>query len=265
MSDPYDLTPEPYPPRGPTPQRPQQAPQMLGYAGLGTIPTLDNSDRAQKAARYLRIYAWFSIIAYVVSIPVVIATAMGLSIEDTGGGLLLIMIIPLGVLGCVALIIAVLAVVYYMMWQYRAYWNARALRFDPSLMTPGWSVGWWFIPIAHLFKPRRILRDLWSSTDAARTAARPNLPDVIYGCWIAYFIIGVAISLTFEIVAELNESDGALLVSAICDVVGGLIYIAFLWFLGDYVRIVQERQQGAAGWGAGTEPYAAAPGRTERF
>src|SRR5688572_11211669 len=192
MSDPYELTPQADPPRAPTPPGPQQVPQMLGYAGLATIPTLDNSERAQKAARYLRIYAWLSIIAYVVSIPVVIASAMGLSMDDTGGGLLVVMIIPLGVIGCVALIIAVLAVVYYMMWQYRAYWNARASRFDPSLMTPGWSVGWWFIPIVNLFMPRRILRDLWAATDAPRTAARPNLPDTIFGCWISYFIIGVA-------------------------------------------------------------------------
>ncbi len=237
MSDPYRQTP---PPSGP--------PQTLAYAGLGTLPTLDNRDRADKAVRYLRIYAWLSIIAYIISLPFLFLTAMGFSIDDTGGLLLLVSLIPLALLGFAAFVVFVLPVIFYMMWQYRAYWNARAARFDASLMTSGWSVGWWFIPIVNLFMPRRILADLWAATNGEQDRQRPGLPGTIYMCWIGYFIIGVAGSVSFELIGEFGRSQPAFWISVGCDLVGGAIYIIFVWLLAGFVRIVQERQEAPTGW-----------------
>jgi hypothetical protein len=44
-------------------------------------------------------------------------------------------------------------------WIYRANANAHALGGDLSV-SPGWAVGWFFVPIACLFKPYLAMRRL---------------------------------------------------------------------------------------------------------
>lgn len=44
--------------------------------------------------------------------------------------------------------------VFIGMWIYRAAWNGRVFAGARQLdFTPGWSVGWYFLPIANLWKP----------------------------------------------------------------------------------------------------------------
>src|SRR5205809_7873998 len=56
-------------------------------------------------------------------------------------------------------------VVVRSIWQHRAQANARALTHDGTEFTPGWAVGWWFIPIANLFKPFQTVRELWKASE----------------------------------------------------------------------------------------------------
>ena len=44
--------------------------------------------------------------------------------------------------------------------------GARQLDF-----TPGWSVGWYFLPIANLWKPYQAMKEIW------RASARPDKVD----------------------------------------------------------------------------------------
>jgi hypothetical protein len=59
----------------------------------------------------------------------------------------------------------ILAVVIYLVWLHRVYVNLPALRSDHTEYTPGWAVGWWFIPFANLVKPFQVVRNAWSESD----------------------------------------------------------------------------------------------------
>jgi hypothetical protein len=52
-------------------------------------------------------------------------------------------------------------VVLFLMWLYRAHKNLYALRPVHLQFTPGWAVGWWFIPFANLVKPYQAVREVW--------------------------------------------------------------------------------------------------------
>lgn len=56
-------------------------------------------------------------------------------------------------------------VVVFLMWEYRAHSNLRALKAENVEFTPGWAVGWWFIPILNLFKPFQVMREIWCESD----------------------------------------------------------------------------------------------------
>ena len=55
-------------------------------------------------------------------------------------------------------------------WIYRANANARALGADDMNFTPGWSVGWFFVPFMNLFKPFKVMKEIWQ-------ASSPNIKE----------------------------------------------------------------------------------------
>jgi hypothetical protein len=48
--------------------------------------------------------------------------------------------------------------VAFLIWQHHAAGVARALGY-PARHTPGWGVGWWFVPVVNLWMPYQALRD----------------------------------------------------------------------------------------------------------
>src|SRR5512132_1941138 len=54
--------------------------------------------------------------------------------------------------------------IVWLIWQYRAQANARALTNGGTSVSPGWAVGWWFIPFANLLKPFLSMHELWQAS-----------------------------------------------------------------------------------------------------
>lgn len=82
--------------------------------------------------------------------------------ESDTGLLLSLTYLPLLALNIVALLATAIA---WSMWSYRLAKNVRAVN-DPetaSLLkfTPGWVVGWWFVPFAAFWMPLRVHQELW--------------------------------------------------------------------------------------------------------
>lgn len=92
------------------------------------------------------------------------------------------------------------AVVLFCMFMFRASKNARALGAGGMQFTPGWTVGWFFIPFAHLWMPFRATSEVWRASDpradteaddVAWWSARlgPLIP-MWWACWIGGTLIG---------------------------------------------------------------------------
>lgn len=77
-------------------------------------------------------------------------------------------------------------------WIYVASSNAHQLRDDLSI-SPGWAVGWYFVPIMNLFKPLQAMKEIWSASDELDGYDRQGTPAIIgwwWGLWIASNILG---------------------------------------------------------------------------
>jgi hypothetical protein len=57
-----------------------------------------------------------------------------------------------------------LSLIAFMVWFYRAHANARSMTTVKLEDTPGWAVGFCFIPIMNLFKPFIGMRDIWRAS-----------------------------------------------------------------------------------------------------
>ncbi|HRJ88637.1 MAG: DUF4328 domain-containing protein [Blastocatellia bacterium] len=88
----------------------------------------------------------------------------------------------------------VATVVLFLVWMYRAHKNLEFLRPTDLRFTPGWAVGWWFIPFANLVKPFQAMREIWCESDPevadepAFLSASLHSAPAFMGFWWAFWI-----------------------------------------------------------------------------
>ena len=94
------------------------------------------------------------------------------------------------VMGCVGLLLLVGftgSLVFVGMWISRANRNLRIHGCDNLEITPGWAVGWYFVPFANLRKPFHAMREIWNASlfgGAANLTKSNSLLTRWWACWI---------------------------------------------------------------------------------
>ncbi len=105
--------------------------------------------------------------------------------------------------------------------------------------TPGWAVGWYFVPIANLFKPIEAMRELWTTSlmHAAAEGADGRL-----GYWWGAWIVGNILS-NIGVRLESSMDGGLVLAGYGLDALGSLVLIGAAWLLAAIIRQVTAAQQ----------------------
>jgi hypothetical protein len=89
----------------------------------------------------------------------------------------------------------VVTAIFFLRWTYLANRNAHSLTVASMKYTPGWAVGWHFIPIASLWKPYRAMQEMFRASDPARSNGEvpkqaPRIVSVWWLAWILWWIGG---------------------------------------------------------------------------
>jgi len=58
----------------------------------------------------------------------------------------------------------ILSIVTFSLWTHRAHKNLELLAVPSLRFSPGWSVGWFFVPIMNLFRPFQAVAQLWRAS-----------------------------------------------------------------------------------------------------
>jgi hypothetical protein len=116
----------------------------------------------------------------------------------------------------------------WLFWQYRAHSNLRALGATDLRYTPGWAVGWWFIPLANIVMPYLTTRELWKASDPnagavdwKRSRTTWLLP-IWWGTWLATQIPAQIAS----VVAEESDVPSQIAASGWLIAFTGLVVVA---------------------------------------
>jgi len=96
----------------------------------------------------------------------------------------------------IAEIATLITAIVLMIWVYRAMTAARVL--TPTLsITPGWAVGWFFVPIASLWKPHVVMTEIMEGSGDKAVAYEQSgrrLVDLWWAAWIARMICNVVLT-----------------------------------------------------------------------
>jgi hypothetical protein len=126
------------------------------------------------------------------------------NLGDTGSSSL--WIILQGLVALVQFPVYILSIVLFLVWLFRTYKNLPALRSDSTEFTPGWAVGWWFIPFANLVKPFQAVRSVWAESDpdfdpgtGFLTSIQPGAPGFMSAWWAFWILSNIAANITSKV------------------------------------------------------------------
>ncbi len=96
--------------------------------------------------------------------------------------------------GTVAMVLAFLAcAVVSLCWLHRARRNLDDLGAEDLRFTPGWTVGWFFIPLMHFFRPFQAVSELWrASADPQGRWSEAGVGPLLPLWWLAWIASNVA-------------------------------------------------------------------------
>jgi len=136
-----------------------------------------------------------------------------------------------GIVGLVGVVIVLITLFCFFKWVYRANYNLRRLGAARLKFTPGWSVGWFFIPIANIWKPYQVMKEISRvSSNPSDWAGRKGLSILSWwwGFWLisGYFSqVSFRMSMRADGVNQLLSANVLTLISDVFDIPAAIITI----------------------------------------
>lgn len=110
-------------------------------------------------------------------------------------------------IGAVQALVFFATAIVWLMWTHRAYANQILIGCRKTRHSPGWAVGYWFIPFANLVQPYRGMAELWrrGRSRNSTSSMHASTPALI-GWWWGLYLLGNVIG-RFVMVYSRNTSD----------------------------------------------------------
>lgn len=185
---------------------------------------------ASGIAAWTQRQAWAQ--AAVAAATAVFAFMRGFSPKDVGAaeGALLILQFILFLVGAVVTL----------RWIYLAHVNARALGASDMMVSPGWAVGWFFVPLMNLFMPFVAMRELWKASARPADWQLEPVPAGLVLWWVLWIAAGVSGVVSFSLAMDAETMAGVDIFNFISDLayIGAALLLA--WIVGG-IQAMQSR------------------------
>lgn len=115
------------------------------------------------------------------------------------------------IIGLVDGVLTLITIVFFAMWIHRAAANVVEAGIPGFDYTPGWAVGWFFVPIANLFKPFAAMRQIWNASHGEQgdRLDHANGPLALWwGCWI---LSNIASNISFRMTINPSSAETLLM------------------------------------------------------
>ncbi|MDR7122963.1 DUF4328 domain-containing protein [Rheinheimera soli] len=119
-------------------------------------------------------------------------------------------------------------------WIHRANHNARQLGAENMKFSPGWSIGYYFIPILTLWKPYQAMKEIWGASKEPSNQASQKTSGILplwWGLWLVSSFLDQVIlrlSMRAEELSELITVNSLNQVSEALDIPLALVFLAIV-------------------------------------
>lgn len=144
------------------------------------------------------------------------------------------------VVAIAAFLSSIVTMILVSVWIYRGHANLRAAGYEKQF-TPGWAVGWFFVPFANLVMPFRAMRELWNLSHNLVNSQDAPAPSELTKWW-ACWLIGNILS---NVGLQLESLEGS--IGLIVGMAGSLLLVAAAWFLRNILIAITATQRSMVG------------------
>ncbi len=141
-----------------------------------------------------------------------------------------------GLFQVLELLLFVANVVLFCIWIHRAASNARALGARGFYHSPGWTVGWFFIPFASAFMPYFTVREVWQSSENPMNWSESRQPLVVLFWWVSYVAAGIVQIVAAVMLKSAKTDVSAQLAASHVGIAGSLLMLLSIGFMIELVR-----------------------------
>ena len=144
-------------------------------------------------------------------------------------------------MGAMILIISnIIGGIFLFRWIYLSNINSTLMGAKNMQFSPGWSVGWFFIPLMNLFMPFRAMKEIWKTSKDSKNWESLETPSIIIWWWVLFIVSGVSANLSWEAnLGNTEFSEGGILLVTFLD---AGIAIAYWLVLINMVKEISKMQ-----------------------
>ena len=130
----------------------------------------------------------------------------------------------------------------FLKWIYRAYKNIKGFGAEGLRFSPGWAVGYYFIPILSLIRPVQVMGEIWRASDDPRNWQQKPGSWLIAGWWTFFLLYTGVTQISLEIAFQASTNDQWTL-AAVLAILGDLFSIPLSIITLRLVTEIYRRQE----------------------
>lgn len=119
------------------------------------------------------------------------------------------------IIGVAQVVVFVLSGILTLRWIYRTNFNVRQLGASDMQFTPAWSVGWYFIPAFHLWKPYQAMKELWGASKNPHDWKNQPVPSLLDWWWLFWIASNLLAQASFRMVLNSDQIDELIAVNIV--------------------------------------------------
>lgn len=121
-------------------------------------------------------------------------------------------------------VLLLLNVVLFLCWLHRTASNTNALGATGLESTPGWTVGWFFVPVANLVMPYRAMREVWQASRSPMQWNTVRIGPALLLWWLIYLLAGIVGQIKSAMLRDAHGANAVIAASNV-EITGMLLFL----------------------------------------
>jgi hypothetical protein len=148
--------------------------------------------------------------------------------------------------GLISIAVFIVTGITFLKWIYRANFNSRGFGAREMKFTPGWSVGYYFIPFLNLVRPYQAMKEIWQASKNPLNWQSQQCSGLLGWWWALWLInsflgqISFRLSLHARDRSSLQDATVASMVAAFADIFLCIVAVCLVsQIFGQQKRLVE--------------------------
>ena len=112
-----------------------------------------------------------------------------------------------GVVGLLQAGLGLVSGIVFLRWVYRAYKNIQGFGAEGLRFSPGWAVGYYFIPFLSLIRPAQVMSEIWRVSQDPQNWMRRRGSWLVGTWWALFLSYSVATQVSLELALDGSTND----------------------------------------------------------